>query len=125
MLVVVALAACDPAPQSTLVPGQTETPAATQTPLTSSPTQTPTAPAVTQTPTSENTPTPAPLPDLVIAIEVRLKSNPSIEWGDGCVVSSSASLPFHVGELTARVRNVGWVEGRGICNHGGLHESSQ
>ena len=63
--------------------------------------------AATQTPTSDSTPTPAPLPDLVIEIAVRLKSNPSIEWGDGCIVSSSATLPFHVGEVTARVGNVG------------------
>ena len=77
------------APQATLVPDQTETS------------------AVTQTPTSDSTPTPTPLPDLVIAIEVRLKSNPRIVWGDGCIVSSSANLPFHVGEITAHVRNVG------------------
>ena len=31
-----------------------------------------------------------PLPDLVIAVEARLKSNPLLEWGDGCIVSSSA-----------------------------------
>ena len=63
--------------------------------------------AVTQTPTSDTIPTPAPLPDLVIEIAVRLKSNPRIEWGDGCIVSSSANLPFHIGEITARVSNVG------------------
>ena len=72
------------APQATLVPDQTETSAATH------------------TPTSDSTPTPTPLPDLVIAIEVRLKSNPRI-----CIVSSSARLPPHVGEVTAHVRNVG------------------
>ena len=77
------------APQATLVPDQTETSAATH------------------TPTSDSTPTPTPLPDLVIAIEVRLKSNPRIVWGDGCIVSSSARLPPHVGEVTAHVRNVG------------------
>ena len=116
VLAVVSLSACDPAPQSTPVPGQTETPVATQTPSTSSAAQTATAPtatqtptisAATQTPTSDDTPPPTPLPDLVIAIEVRLKSNPRIEWGDGCIVSSSASLQSHVGELTARVSNVG------------------
>ena len=48
-----------------------------------------------------------PLPDLVIAIEVRLKSNPRIVWGDGCIVSGSERLPPHVGEVTAHVRNVG------------------
>ena len=63
--------------------------------------------AATQTPTSDAIPTPAPLPDLVIEIAVRLKSNPRIEWGDGCIVSSSANLPFHIGEITARVSNVG------------------
>ena len=36
-----------------------------------------------------------------------MKSNPRIEWEDGCIVSSSASLPFHVSEITAHVRNVG------------------
>ena len=48
-----------------------------------------------------------PLPDLVIAIEARLKRNPLLEWGDGCIVSSSARLSPHVGEVTAHVRNVG------------------
>ena len=89
VLAVVSLSACDPAPQATLVPDQTETSAATQ------------------TPTSDSTPTPTPLPDLVIAIEARLKSNPGIVYGDGCIASSSANLPFHVSEITAHVRNVG------------------
>ena len=48
-----------------------------------------------------------PVPDLVIAIEARLKSNPLREWGDGCIVSSSARLSPHVQEVTAHVRNVG------------------
>ena len=137
VLAVVSISACDPAPQATSVPDQTETSAATQTPtsdstptpapapdqtetmaatqipiLASTPTPKPlpspmaTMPA-TQTPTSDAIPTPAPLPDLVIEIAVRLKSNPRIEWGDGCIVSSSGTLPFHVGEVTARVSNVG------------------
>ena len=79
----------DSTPTPTPVPDQTE------------------ASDATQIPTSDSTPTPTPLPDLVIAIEARLKSNPSIVWGDGCVVSISATLPFHVGEVTARVGNVG------------------
>ena len=99
VLAVVSLSACDPAPQATLVPDQTKTSAATQTPTSDS----------TSTPTP-STSTPTPLPDLVIAIEVRLKSNPRIVWGDGCIVSSSATLPFHVGEITAHVRNVGGVD---------------
>ena len=137
VLAVVSLSACGPAAQATLVPEQTEISVATQTPtsvsaptpppvpvqteasaatqspaLDSAPTPTPVpdqtvASATAQTPTSNSTPTPTPLPDLVIAIEVRLKTNPSIEWGDGCILSSSANLPFHVGEVTARVRNVG------------------
>ena len=113
VLAIVSLSACDPVPQTTPVPGQTETSAATQTPtLASTPTPEPSpspteTPAVAQTPTSASTPTPTPLPDLVIEIEARLKSNPDIEWGDGCILSSSASLPFHVGELTARISNVG------------------
>ena len=78
VLAVVPLSACDPAPQATLVPDQTETSAATQ------------------TPTSDSTPTPTPLPDLVIAIEARLKSNPGIVYGDGCIAYSSANLPLHV-----------------------------
>jgi hypothetical protein len=53
------------------------------------------------------TPQATPLPDLVIAIEARLKRNPLLEWGDGCIVSSSARLSPHVGEVTAHVRNVG------------------
>ena len=48
-----------------------------------------------------------PVPDLVIDIEARLKSNPEIEWGDGCILSSSSGLPYHIGEITARIRNVG------------------
>ena len=28
-------------------------------------------------------------------------------YGNGCIASSSASLPFHVSEVTAHVRNVG------------------
>ena len=113
VLAVVSLSACDPVPQSTPVSGQTKTSPATQTPILAStptpkPLPSPTATmAATQTPTSDTIPTPAPLPDLVIEIAVRLKSNPSIEWGDGCIVSSSATLPFHVGEVTARVSNVG------------------
>ena len=113
VLAVVALSACDPVPQTTPVPGQTETSTATQTPtLASTPTPEPSpspteTQAVAQTPTSASTPTPTPLPDLVIEIEARLKSNPDIEWGDGCILSSSAGLPFHVGELTARISNVG------------------
>ena len=137
VLAVVSLSACDPAPQATPVPDQTEISAATQTPTSDStptpkPLPSPTATmaatqtpilastptpkplpsrtatmAVTQTPTSDTIPTPASLPDLVIEIAVRLKSNPRIEWGDGCIVSSSANLPFHIGEITARVSNVG------------------
>ena len=53
------------------------------------------------------TPQATPLPDLVIAVEARLKSNPLLERGDGCIVSSSARLSPHVGEVTAHVRNVG------------------
>ena len=95
------------------VPDQTEASDATQTPTSdSTPTPTPVpdqteASDATQTPTSDSTPTPTPLPDLVIAIEARLKSNPGIVYGDGCIVSSSANLPFHVSEVTAHVRNVG------------------
>ena len=36
-----------------------------------------------------------------------MKRNPLLEWGDGCIVSSSARLSPHVGEVTAHVRNVG------------------
>ena len=90
---------------------QTPTPStATQTPTPSTATQTPTPSAATQTPTTPaatQTPTPAPLPDLVIEIAVRLKPNPRIEWGDSCIFSSSSNLPFHVGEITAHVRNIG------------------
>ena len=137
VLAVVSLSACDPAPQASSVPDQTETAAATQNPIlastpapkplpsptaTMAATQTPTSDATpapkplpsptatmaaTQTPTSDAMPTPAPLPDLVVEIAVRLKSNPSIMWGDECIVSSSANLPFHIGEITARVSNVG------------------
>ena len=137
VLAVVSLSACDPAAQATSVPVHTEISVATQTPTSvsaptrppvpveteaSAITQTPAsvgtpnptpvpvqtlASAIAQTPTSDSTPTPTLLPDLVIAIEVRLKANPSIEWGDGCILSSNANLPFHVGEVTARVRNVG------------------
>ena len=96
VLAVVSLSACDPAPQATFAPDQTE------------------ASDATQTPTSDSTPTPTPLPDLVIAIEARLKSNPRIEWEDGCIVSSSASLPFHVSEITAHVRNVGGGDAGGF-----------
>ena len=53
------------------------------------------------------TPQATPLPDLVIEIEARLKSNPDIVYGDGCIASSSARLSPHVGEVTAHVRNVG------------------
>ena len=73
--------------------------------LTATP-ETPTSAAI-QTPTSDITPTTTLLPDLVIAIEARLKSNPHIEWGEGCIASSSSTLPFHVSEITAHVRNVG------------------
>ena len=151
MLAVVSLSACDPAPQATFVPDQTETSAAIQTPTSdSAPTPTPVpdqteASAATQTPTSDSTPTPTPLPDLVIAIEARLKSNPGIVYGDGCIVSSSANLPFHVSEITAHVRNVGGgdagsftvqlnnfntetggrPESRGIYDGGALRECSQ
>ena len=113
VLAVVSLSACDPAPQAASVPDQTETAAATQNPILAStpapkPLPSPTATmAATQTPTSDATPAPAPLPDLVVEVAVRLKSNPSIMWGDGCIVSSSANLPFHIGEITARVSNVG------------------
>ena len=136
-LAVVSLSACDPAPQATSAPGQTEISDATQIPTSdstptptsvpdqtevsdatqiptsdSTPTPTPVpdqteASDTTQIPASDSRPTPTPLPDLVIAIEVRLKWNPSIVWGDGCIVSSSSTLPFHVGEVTARVGNVG------------------
>ena len=82
VLAVVSLSACDQAePRPTLVPDQS--------------------------PTLASTPTPTPLPDLVIAVEARLKSNPHIVWGDGCIASSSAGLPFHIVEVTAHVRNVG------------------
>ncbi len=113
VLAVVSLSACDPEPQAASVPDQTETAAATQNPILAStpapkPLPSPTATmAATQTPTSDAIPTPAPLPDLVVEIAVRLKSNPSIMWGDGCIVSSSENLPFHIGEITARVSNVG------------------
>ena len=157
VLAVVSPSACDPAPQTTSVPDQTEASDTTQAPTSdSTPTPTPVpdqtealdatqiptsdstptpvpdqtealdatqiptsdstptpvpdqteASDATQIPTSDSTPTPTPLPDLVIAIEARLKSNPSIVWGDGCVVSISATLPFHVDEVTARVGNVG------------------
>ena len=71
VLAAVSLSACDPAPQAI------------------------------QTPTSDSIATPTPLPDLVIAIEARLQSNPRIVWRDGCIVSSSASLPFLVEITTA------------------------
>ena len=85
-------------------------PDATQPPTVPPATQVPTTPPATQTPTpsaATQTPTPAPLPDLVIEIAVRLKPNPRIEWGDSCIFSSSSNLPFHVGEITAHVRNIG------------------
>ena len=89
VLAVVSLSACDAAPQATSVPDQTG------------------ASDATQIPTSDSTPTSTPLPDLVIEIEARLKSNPDIVYGDGCIASSSARLSPHVGEVTAHVRNVG------------------
>ena len=114
-----------PAPTATSVP--TETPnvqATSQADLSATPTQvapTPTGPspvvvtpvpttptpAATQIPTSDITLPPTPLPDLVIEIEARLIPNPHIEWGDGCVVSSSSTLPWYLAEITAHVRNVG------------------
>ena len=54
-----------------------------------------------------NAPTRNPLPDLIAKIEAELKPNPRIEYGDDCIVSSSARLPFYVSEITAYVRNVG------------------
>ena len=63
VLTVVSLSACGPAPQATFAPDQTE------------------ASDATQTPTSDSTPTPTPLPDLVIAVEARLKSNPLTRVG--------------------------------------------
>ena len=113
VLAIVSLSACDPVPQTTPVPDQTEASTATQTPtLASTPTPKPSRSptetlAATQTPTSDTIPTPTPLPDLVVEIKALLKSNPRIEWGDGCMVSSSWGLPFHIGEITARIRNVG------------------
>ncbi len=86
------------------------TPPATRSPTVPAATQPPTVPPATQVPTTPpatQTPTPAPLPDLVIEIAVRLKPNPRIEWGDSCIFSSSSNLPFHVGEITAHVRNIG------------------
>ena len=103
----------DSTPTPTPVPDQTEALDATQIPTSdSTPTPTPVpdqteALDATQIPTSDSTPTPTPLPDLVIAIEARLKSNPDIVYGDGCIASSSARLSPHVGEVTAHVRNVG------------------
>ena len=112
VLAVVSLSACETVPQTTPVP-QTETSAATQTPTlastptpTSSPSPTETL-AATQAPILESTPTLTPLPDLVVQIKALLKSNPDIEWGDGCMLSSSWGAPFHVSEITAHVRNVG------------------
>ena len=102
-----------PATRSPTVPDATptQTPSvATQTPATPPATRPPTVPPATQVPTTPpatQTPTPAPLPDLVIEIAVRLKPNPRIEWGDSCIFSSSSNLPFHVGEITAHVRNIG------------------
>ena len=64
-------------------------------------------PAATQNPASDITSTTTLLPDLVIEIEARLKSNPEIEWGDGCIIPSSSTSPWHVAEITAHVRNVG------------------
>ena len=93
---------------SPVIPMPTDNPTPTSSILPQTPIPTPTTestPAPTPEPTS--TPTPTLLPDLVIVIEARLKSNPSIVWGDGCVVSSSSTVPFHVGEVTARVGNVG------------------
>ena len=113
VLTTVSLPACEPALQATPVPDQTETLTATQTLILAStptpqPLPSPTATmAATQTPTSDAIPTPASLPDSVIAIEARLKSNPSIAWDGSCTVSSSANLPFHIGEITAHFSNVG------------------
>lgn len=113
VLTVIAISACDPLPQITPVPATTETSAASQTPtLVSTPapeaSPSPTEiPAAIQIPTSASVPTSESLPDLVIEIEARVKSSPDIEWGDDCVVPSGAGLPFHVGELTVRIGNVG------------------
>ena len=54
----------------------------------------------------EQTETP-PLPDLVIAIEAQLKSNPDVVWGDDCIDTSRGTFPLHVSEVTAHIRNVG------------------
>ena len=112
----VLLSACKP-PVETPTPAPSPTPAAIPAPTPmpapdAAPTQVPTAapvvpPTATPTPTSDSAAQPTPLPDLVIAIEARLKSNPGIVWEDGCIVSSGATLPFHVVEITAHVRNVG------------------
>ena len=110
----VLLSACEPPVETpTPSPAPAAIPAPTPTPAPdAAPTQVPTAapvvpPTATPTPTSDSAAQPTPLPDLVIAIEARLKSNPGIVWGDGCIVSSGATLPFHVVEITAHVRNVG------------------
>ncbi len=36
-----------------------------------------------------------------------MKSNPRIVWGGSCIASSSATLPFHIIEVTVHVRNIG------------------
>ena len=114
-----------PAPKETPVPTATsDVQATSQADLSATPTQvaptrtgpspvvvtpvptTPT-PATTQIPNSDITPPTTPLPDLVIEIEARLIPNPRIEWGDRCIVSSSSTLPWHLAEITAHVRNVG------------------
>jgi len=91
-----------------VAPAPAPVPTVTPFPQTFNPTPVP-APGntVSQTPISKSDPTPSPLPDLVISVEVQLKPNPHIEWGDGCILSGSAGLPFHVGEIIARIGNAG------------------
>ena len=93
-----------PTPTPTGTPAVTQTPAPASMPTAPNPTETP---ASTQTPTPNGTLTSMALPDLIVGIEARLKSNPAIVWGDGCIVSSGGAVTFHVVEATVHVRNVG------------------
>ena len=90
------------------------------------------------------TPQATPLPDLVIAVEARLKSNPLLEWGDGCIVQQRALVAsrrrsnrprqecwewgcgrLHRSTERLRHRNGGRPESRGRYSSGVLHECSQ